>query len=155
MFKKLINSLTGGLGELPSQIIGLLENKQNIKLQESEREAMMEQIKMQIEAQTAQHVNDMEAAHLADVDNARKMQIEALKQDDKFSKRFVYYLASFLILSATVFGIILAFVEIPTINENLFEMFAHVYLFAGAVTVVNFFFGSSKSSHDKNELLKK
>ena len=148
MFKKLLGNL---LGSLPSQIIGLLENKHELKLLDSEREM--------IEAQFAQKLNDyaheLEMAHLTDVDNARKMQIEALKQEDKFSKRFVYYLASFLILSATAFGLLLAFIEIPAINEDLFTMFAHVYLFAGAITVVNFFFGSSKSSHDKNEILKK
>src|SRR5471030_3047628 len=42
---------------------------------------------------------------LEDVASARQMQIAALQQEDKFAKRFIYYLATFMILSATGFGI--------------------------------------------------
>jgi len=77
--------------------------------------------------------------------DARAMQIEALKQDDKFSKRFVYYLAAFVIVSATGFAFGLFFFTVPEGNKRLIEMFADVYLFGGAVMVLAFFFGSSHS----------
>jgi predicted transcriptional regulator of viral defense system len=41
-----------------------------------------------------QRSHDLQIAYLADVDSARKMQMEALKQDDVFSKRFIYYFAT-------------------------------------------------------------
>lgn len=97
---------------------------------------------------------NMEKAYLADIDSARKMQAVALGQDDKFSKRYVYYLSSFVIVSATAFGILLFYVDFPESNRRLVEMFADIYLFAGAIMVLQFFFGSSKGSQDKDVLLK-
>lgn len=78
-----------------------------------------------------------------DISNARAMQIEALKQDDKFSKRFIYYLSIFVMISATGFGVGLMFFEIPESNRRLIEMFADIYLFAGAIMILQFFFGAS------------
>lgn len=82
--------------------------------------------------------------------DARAMQIEALKQDDKFSKRFVYYLAAFVIISATAFAFGLFFFSVPEGNKRLIEMFADVYLFGGAVMVLAFFFGSSHSKQNQD-----
>ncbi len=90
---------------------------------------------------------------LADVADARNMQIEALKQEDKFSKRYIYFLGSFMIISATTFGILLFFIDVPESNKRMIEMFCDIYLFAGAVTVLQFFFGSSKGSQDKTKML--
>lgn len=90
---------------------------------------------------------------LQDRGNARQMQIEALKQDDKFSKRFIYFLSAFMITSATAFGIMLFFINVPEANKRLVEMFADIYLFAGAMMILQYFFGSSKGSHDKTKML--
>jgi len=89
-----------------------------------------------------------------DKQSARNLQIEALKQDDKFSKRFIYFLASFVIVSATGFAFGLFFYQIPDGNKRMIEMFADVYLFAGAIMVLQFFFGSSYTksfSENKNK----
>ncbi|HEY3403891.1 MAG TPA: hypothetical protein VGK59_10920 [Ohtaekwangia sp.] len=90
---------------------------------------------------------------LQDRQNARAMQVAALQQDDKFSKRFLYVLSAFVILTATVFGVMLFLVEFPESNRRLVEMYSDVYLFAGALMVLQFFYGSSKSSHDKTKML--
>jgi len=92
---------------------------------------------------------------LADKDSARDLQKAALLQDDKFSKNYIYYLGSFIIVSAVMFGVMLFFVEVPAENKRLVEMFADIFLFAGALAVIQFFFGSSKSSHDKTHMLNK
>lgn len=92
---------------------------------------------------------ELEKAYLADVQSARTMQIAALNQSDIFSKRYLYYLATGIIGAAIAFGVGLMFVQIPKENQRLVEMFADVFLFAGAMIVIQFFFGSSKSSHDK------
>lgn len=86
-----------------------------------------------------------------DKQSARNMQIEALKQDDKFSKRFIYFLASFVIMSATGFAFGLFFYDIPETNKRMIEMFADVYLFAGAIMVLQFFFGSSYTKSFSNK----
>jgi len=87
---------------------------------------------------------------LADRQNARAMQIAALDQEDLFSKRYLYYLSSFIVVAATLFGVLLFWVEIPDENKRLVEMFSDIYLFAGAMAVINFFFGSSLGSKQKD-----
>mgnify|MGYP000146602416 CR=1 FL=1 len=94
---------------------------------------------------------EAEKMHLEDVQGAREMQMEALRQKDRFSKRFVYVLATLVILGAFSFGVALMYVEIPPENKRLVEMFADIFLFSGAVMVLQFFFGSSRSSDDKNK----
>ena len=77
------------------------------------------------------------------------------KENNLFEKRFIYYLSAFVIVSATVFGLMLFFVKVPESNQRLVEMYADVYLLVGAVMVLQFFFGSSKGSKDKDKILSK
>ena len=83
--------------------------------------------------------------------DARDMQKTALGQNEKLAKQFLYFLAGFILVSATGFGIILFFVDIPAENKRLVEMFADVYLFGGAIMVLQFFFGGSYKSKAKNQ----
>jgi hypothetical protein len=98
---------------------------------------------------------EMFAAEAADRDSARTLQTTALTQTDIFSKRYIYFLSTFIIVSATAFGFMLFWADFPEPNRRLVEMFADIYLFAGAIMVLQFFFGSSKSSHDKTDILNK
>ena len=114
---------------------------------------------LELEKETNRHqealiesANKETESFLKDRQSARDMQIEALKQQDKFSRRYVYYLATFVICSASAFGVLLFFLNIPPENKRLVEMFADLYLFAGGMMVLSFFFGSSKSSKDKTEM---
>lgn len=102
--------------------------------------------------------NDFEkeiyALEIQDRDSARSLQKAALAQDSWFAKHFLYILASFIILSATIMGLMLFFYEFPEGNKRMIEMFMDIYLFAGALLVLNFFFGSSKGSLDKTQMMK-
>lgn len=89
--------------------------------------------------------------YLVDIQNARSMQMAALNQDDLFSKRFVYFLSAFIIVSCTGFGFGLFFMTFPPQNQRLIEMFVDIYLFAGALTILKFYFGSTKASGDKTD----
>ncbi len=118
----------------------------------------IERVKLELQTELDKHAQEMtkiaadvEKAYLEDVQNARALQVAALAQNDLFSKRFMYYLAAFIILSATAFGVMLFFLPVPEENKRMVEMFADVYLFAGALSVIYFFFGSSKGSHDKSD----
>ena len=146
------------LGIKPKEVIDSVGNVlDNLITNKEEREAA----KLAVQQETHRHLEaisksaeEMEKAYLQDIDSARKMQMAALQQEDKFSKRYVYYLSSFVIVSATAFGLLLFFVDFPESNRRLVEMFADIYLFAGAIMVLQFFFGSSKGSQDKDVLLK-
>lgn len=84
-----------------------------------------------------------------DRENARGMQISALNQDDKFSKRFIYYLAAFWSLASVSFFFIAGFTEIK--NERIVDTILGFVLGSIVATMINFFFGSSQGSKDKTE----
>jgi hypothetical protein len=110
--------------------------------------------KLEFEKLAAEYDQNERRDYLADVANARQMQIEALKQDDLFSKRYTYYLASFIVIFAFGIGVMLFFVEFPESNRRMIEMLFDLLIFSGALTVIQFFFGSSKGSADKTKMLK-
>jgi len=85
---------------------------------------------------------------IQDRQNARDMQKAALQQSDLFSKRFVYYLASFIMFTLFVLMIMLFYVTIPEGNGEIIYMAVGMFL-GIASTVAAFFFGSSQGSKDK------
>ena len=90
-----------------------------------------------------------------DRDSARKMQIAALEQDDIFSKRFVLYLAAFWSISAVAYIGFVTFGHIPGENTRFADTILGFLLGTVVGTILNFFFGSSKSSKDKTDALVK
>lgn len=90
---------------------------------------------------------------MEDRKDARDLQKVALQQEDKFSKWFVYILALIVILAAIAFGSMLFFIPVPEENKREIELFSDMFLFGGALMVLNFFYGSSKSSHNKDEAI--
>ena len=92
-----------------------------------------------------------------DFDNtnsARDMQKVALQQDDTFSKRYVYYLATFWSFVAVGYIFLITFLTIPESNVRFADTTLGFLLGTIVATIINYFFGSSKSSSDKNQLLK-
>ena len=85
--------------------------------------------------------------------DARAMQVAALNQDDKFSKRFVMYLATFWSLTAVVYIFLITFTNIPEINVRFADTILGFLLGTVVATILNFFLGSSASSKEKTEVL--
>ena len=88
---------------------------------------------------------------LNDRQDARAMQIAALEQSDNFSKRFVYYLAAFVMVTMFILMVLLYFVQIPEGNNEIVYMGFGLFL-GIASTVAAFFFGSSSGSKEKDVL---
>jgi hypothetical protein len=88
--------------------------------------------------------------------NARQMQVAIATSEETgwLAKNYVYILSSLIVLAAIAFGVGLMYVEIPEPNRRMVEMFADIFLFSGAITVINFWYGSSKGSKDKTNKLK-
>lgn len=86
--------------------------------------------------------------------SARDMQKVALQQDDTFSKRYVYYLATFWSFVAVGYIFLITFLTIPEANVRFADTTLGFLLGTIVATIINYFFGSSKSSSDKNQLLK-
>ena len=86
--------------------------------------------------------------------DSRDMQKVALQQDDTFSKRYVYYLATFWSFVAVGYIFLITFLTIPETNVRFADTTLGFLLGTIVATIINYFFGSSKSSSDKNQLLK-
>lgn len=108
-------------------------------------------------AEAIKLVKEDKKEYYKDLENARQMQlaIATSAHSTKLSKNFIYYLAGFIIVSATLFGVGLYFIKVPEENKRLVEMFADIYLFGGAIMVLNFFFGSSQGSKEKTTKMMK
>ena len=87
-------------------------------------------------------------------DSARDMQKAALAQDDKFSKRYVYYLATFWSIVGMLYIFLITFMEIPEKNVRFADTILGFLLGTIVATIINFFFGSSKGSKDKHDSMK-
>lgn len=111
--------------------------------------------KIEAENKVAEYELSELKEYLQDVQDARSLQKSAIASSDWLTRNYIYLLASVVILSAIFFGIALCYVSIPEGNKRLVEMFADVFLFAGAMMVLSFFFGSSKGSKDNAEVIRK
>lgn len=66
-----------------------------------------------------------------------------------------YAFSGLIILATLAYFIILVFVAIPTINRDLVTTASGVFLGSGWTQILNWWFGSSKGSADKNEMISK
>ena len=87
--------------------------------------------------------------------DARDMQKVALQQDDIFSKRFVYYLATFWSFVCVIYIFFITFGNIPSDNVRFADTILGFLLGTIIATIINFFLGSSKGSSDKQEIINK
>lgn len=88
---------------------------------------------------------------LENVKSARDMQTAALAQSDVFSKRFIYYFASFWSVCSVVYIGFITFATIPAPNIRFADTILGFLLGTVVATILNFFYGTSKSSQDKTD----
>lgn len=87
---------------------------------------------------------------LADKKNAREMQNNALKQDDEFSKRFVYYFAIGWSIFAMLYLSGITFFSLPEESTRFADTILGFLLGTIISGIIQFFYGSSQGSKDKN-----
>lgn len=102
---------------------------------------------------TAVMQNETEVLRMAygDIANARNMQVEALRQDDPFSKRFIYYFAIFWSVFAAGYIGFITFGTIPVDNQRFADTILGFLLGTVVATILQFFFGSSMGSKEKDK----
>lgn len=88
-----------------------------------------------------------------DRDSARQMQVSALSQEDVFSKRFVYYYASFITSISFLYIFWITFGTIPLANVRFADTILGFLLGVGLSNIIVYFFGSSKGSRDKTDAI--
>lgn len=88
---------------------------------------------------------------LENTKDARDLQKVALQQEDLFSKRFIYYLAIFWSVVGAAYIFLATFTSV--VNEKMADTVLGFLLGTIVATIINFFFGSSKGSKDKNDII--
>ena len=141
------------VGKLFESGVDIFNKIQDGKIDIAQAESEFKQKQLEIEQATEQRAHDIEIAYLRDTANARTMQKSALKSDDKFVRRFVYYLAAGSIFFTFVLIGLLFFVAIPVENKTIVDMAMGSIITVALIQVYNFFFGSSQGSKDKAEQL--
>ena len=86
--------------------------------------------------------------------SARHMQEVALQQDSWFAKNFLYLFTSAWSIFAMVFFTFVTFGHVPETGTRMADTILGVLIGTVITGFFNFFFGSSKSSQDKTQLLK-
>lgn len=148
IFNKGAGNLVESIGNVADKLFTSKEEAAKFKL-EAEKE-----INRHIEIMS-EHSNKATELYLKDVADARAMQVEALKQNDTFSKRFVYYFAMMMVLLTITYDFCFFFVKFPPENKDLLNMIAGVLNTSCLVMIVSFFFGSSMGSADKQKQIEK
>lgn len=96
---------------------------------------------------------DREKAFLADVADARDMQKEALKQEDVFSKRFIYYFATAWSLFGMIYIGAITFLPIPEASVRFADTILGFLLGVVLSGMFAYFYGSSAGSKEKTDKL--
>lgn len=153
----------GAVGSIIAKALGVEDNadavgmavKADPSLIVRIKELEFEAHKLDVEAKQKEKQAELDEVkeYLADVQSARNMQIESLKQDDLFSKRYVYYLASFWSIVAMVYIFMITFMTIPEANVRFADTVLGFLLGTIIATVIQYFLGSSKGSADKTAQL--
>ena len=68
---------------------------------------------------------------------------------------YMYILGALVILCTIAWFALMMFHEIPPANRDIINVAAGVFLGSGWTQILNYFFGSSKSSADKNATIDK
>ena len=140
----ILNFLTGNAGSIIEAVKDIADEFITTDEEKFEQMIKKEQLKLA-----------EEKMYLEDKQSARQMQIQALKQEDKFSKRFIYYYAILWTILAGGYVIGITFFEIPQQNIRFADTTLGFFLGTIIASIITFFYGSSLGSKEKTEILKK
>lgn len=108
---------------------------------------------LEFQAAMAGQQADLEKAYLADIANARAMQVAALGQEDQFSKRFVYYFAVFWSVFAMAFFSAVTFFPVQGFGQRIADTILGVLVSTIITGIFHFLYGSTRGSLEKSALL--
>jgi hypothetical protein len=128
-----------------------LSQEDFVKLRQFEMDYEEELIRLRQEDDKLQAA--IEKAYLEDTQSARNMQVTALQQSDVFSKRFIYYFAIlWSVVACTYIGAI-TFGSIPEDNIRFADTILGFVLGTIVAQIIAFFYGSSRSSQNKDDVI--
>lgn len=151
-----VGGLAGGAISLIAQAFGIEDVENPDKIYEAiradpEAAIKLREIELSNKVELQRLALQLDQAYLQDTQNARQRQIEVEKTTGKKDIN-LYVLAWIVITGFFALTCTLTFVKLPNDSTGvIFLLFGA--LVAGFTQVINYFFGSSKSSGDKTRLL--
>ena len=137
------------MGENPVKVV-----KDRITQQIVENTEIGEETKQEMLLQLE---DDLERAKLRNEDraDARAMQVAAIRHGNNFTRNFVYYYASALLLIAMGMTFMLFFLEIPERNASIINMAYGVIFTVGLYGSFTFFFGDTEKQKIQSGTIEK
>ncbi len=155
--EKIGNWIGGDTGEQAAKkILDTAQEVTNATSPETAAEVISKDPKLAAELKQALISQETEIVklHLADVQDARAMQMQAMTSDDKFVRRFVHYLAACWSVAAISYIFAISFLTVPEDSLRFVDTVLGFILGTIIAQILNFFFGSSKGSSDKTAMIK-
>jgi hypothetical protein len=158
----------GAVDEGTEKITGLIKEKTGIDVHDiaenrltEEQWVQLKQFEMEYQEQILDVRKSMilaevekERLRVEDSKNARETQTQRDKNDDQFVRRFTYYYAAGITILTFVFIFSVIFVgpkESTDARWRIIDTVLGFLLGVGLSAIIQFYFGSSKSSQDKSE----
>ena len=132
LFKKIGDFLSGGFLKEAGTLID------NVVTTKEERE----QLKHRFQELVQTHETKLKELANADRSSAREMQKTALTQSDRFSKRFIYYLAAFWSVAGVSYFFLATFTDV--VNARMADTVLGFLMGTIVSTIINYFFGTSE-----------
>lgn len=134
--------LTGGVGGVIKDVGGVVSDLVTTDKERLAAENEMEELGVR-----------REEAYLGDRQDARRMQGAALRQDDLFSKRFVYFFATAWSIFAMAFMLVVTLCDIPEQNHRMVDTILGFLLGTAIAGIFNFFLGTTYRSQKKDDTI--
>ena len=104
------------------------------------------ELKIKLKQLAQNHEEEMHRLAHENTASARDLQKAALAQSDRFSKRFIYYLAGFWSVTGTAYVFLITFTEV--LNDRIADTALGFFMGTIASTIINYFFGSAAPSSE-------
>ena len=143
------NNLPGVAQKVLDNGLEFVEEKLGMKLKP---DMSQEEIQKVSEA-AMKHEEFLISEGYKDIADARDMQKEALKQEDVWSKRFIYIFAGIWSIFSMVFIFAITFGNVPQESIRFADTILGFLLGTIIATIIQFFFGSSVTSRKRTDEL--
>jgi hypothetical protein len=139
--QQVVDVATSITGKGPDQVVDALKANPDLLLQ--------------FKTQIAERETKLIELAYGDTASARQMQETALKQDDVFSKRFVYWFSICWSIFAAVYITGITFINLPEANQRYADTILGFLLGTVISTMFQFFLGTSVGSRIKDYTMAK
>ena len=142
-----------GAGEILKPVSDILDGVITNKEEKIKAQAELEKVLNDYMIQKEQMANAAVEMYLKDTQDARSLQKVAIGSEDKFVRRFIYYLALVVLIAALAMMALILTGEIPSENKEFAYMIMGS-LTTSVATILAYCYGSTRGSDSKNEVIR-